>query len=102
MNSPKPAGPLPDELMEQLHRANHHFHEARKNLEAQMEGTEYRHQDRVDAAAEGVRAAEREVEEVTDRIAKEMHGDEPVGTTPGRGIAPPAHGQQVADFEPLR
>ena len=97
--STKPAGPLPDELMQQYHKAVDRFHEARENLEATMAGIDHRHNERVHHAAEGVQAAEREVEEVSDRIGQELRSQQP------KGIGQ-AHqddkGEHVADFEPLR
>ena len=97
--SNKPAGPVRDELMDQLHKANDHFHQARENLEAQMKGVEYRHQERVNNAAEGIRAAEREVEEISERIGQELRSQ----TTGEKGRA--HHDDQsehIADLNPLR
>ena len=90
------SGPLPDELMDQFHKANDRFHEARMNLEAQMAGIDHRHNQRVEQAADAVHAAELEVEEITDKISKELHADSP-GPQPESPNAGP-----VADFEPLR
>lgn len=99
ITSPKPATPVPDELMDRFHKANEHFHEARQNLEAQMRGIDHRHQQRVNAATDAVLAAEREVEEATDKIEQELHGQ----NSANPGALPPA-GQEghVAEFEPLR
>ena len=95
----KPAGPVPEELMNQLHEANDHFHRAREHLEAQMEGSEFRHQERVDNAAEKVRSAEREVEDASERIGQELRAQKPgeIGHAHEDG-----HGGDVADLEPLR
>ena len=77
----KPAAPVPDELMDRFHKANERFHEARENMEAQMRGIDHRHQERVNAATDAVLAAEREVEEATDKIEQELHA--PDGAPPG-------------------
>ena len=98
-NPAKPPGPVPDELVEQLHTAIDHFHKARENLEEQMKDTDQQHQERVSAAADGVQAAEREVEEISDKISQELRSQKP-------GEVGQAHqgdqGDHVADFEPLR
>jgi len=97
--STKPAGPVPNELMDQLHQANDHFHKARENLEAQMKAVENNHQERVNIAAENVRAAEVEVEEISERIGQELRSQKP------GELGEPRHddqNQHVADFKPLR
>src|SRR5579859_5911339 len=103
-NSDKSPGPVPDELVEQLHTAIDHFHKARENLEEQMKDTDQQHQERVNAAADGVRAAEREVEEISDKISQELRSQEPGSQhqTDGAPRAIPAEAEHhVADFEPL-
>jgi hypothetical protein len=72
----EPVSPVPDQLMDDLHKANQRFHAARVELEHQMDGSEQSHQERVSAASEGVQAAEREVEAVTEQIGKSLHGKE--------------------------
>jgi len=57
-----------EDLKEQLHRANAHFHRCREEWEAWMDGSEYRHQERVDAARDRLREAEREVEAIEEKI----------------------------------
>jgi len=79
----QPAKPVPEKLIEELHKANEHFHDARKHLETQMEDTDFSHQVRVDAAAEGVRAAEKEVEAISEKIRKELHPSEDQSGNPG-------------------
>jgi predicted nucleic acid-binding Zn-ribbon protein len=66
------AKPVPEELLGQLHEANDRFHKGREQVEAAMDGTEYRHQERINQAAEELRRAEREVEEVEQRIEEEL------------------------------
>ena len=56
------------ELMERLHQANEHFQQSREEWEKWLAAPEFRHEERVDAAREKLRAAEREVEEVEERI----------------------------------
>ncbi len=95
----KTAGPVPDDLMDKLHKANDRFHQAREQLEAQMNGVEFRHQERVNNASEAVRVAEREVEEVSDRIGQELRSQQ----APELGEAHRNdRGEHVADLEPLR
>jgi len=62
---------VPEELMDQLHKANDTFRDARKNLESELNGT--RQDDRIRTAADSLRAAERDVEEITDQIQKKLH-----------------------------
>jgi hypothetical protein len=54
--------------MQQLHEATKRFGTARRELERTMDGSEYRHQERVDAAEERFRQAERELEEIDEAI----------------------------------
>jgi hypothetical protein len=62
---------VPDELVNQLHEANEHFHSAKEQLDQAMNDSEFDHQTRVQAGTDRVRDAEREVEEVTEKIHKE-------------------------------
>jgi hypothetical protein len=73
----KPARPadasrdkVPDALVDQLHDANAHFHAAKKEMEAAMDDSEYDHTGRVEANTDKVKDAEREVEDVTQKIHK--------------------------------
>jgi hypothetical protein len=59
---------IPDELMDRLRGASARFHESREHLETAMSGSEFRHQERVIAAAEEVREAEREIERIEAEI----------------------------------
>ncbi|HWE96630.1 MAG TPA: hypothetical protein VG269_21905 [Tepidisphaeraceae bacterium] len=61
---------VPDALVDQLHDANAHFHEAKKEMEAAMNDSEYDHQNRVEANTDKLKEAEREVEHVTQKIHK--------------------------------
>ena len=70
---PQPNAQVPEELMQQLHHATDHFHDARAELERWMDASEYRHQQRIDAAGERLREAEREVEEIERRISDLLH-----------------------------
>jgi DNA repair exonuclease SbcCD ATPase subunit len=69
---------VPEELMEQLHRAAERFHECRQQLEQWMDSSEYRHQERIDAATEQLRQAERQVEEVEEQIRSVLGSGPPV------------------------
>jgi predicted nucleotidyltransferase len=50
--------------MDRLHRAADRFHVSKEHLEAAMNGSEFRHQDRIDAASEELRQAEQELEQL--------------------------------------
>ena len=63
---------LPQELLDQLRRANEHFHQSREEWEKWLEASEFRHEERVEAARQELREAEREVEEVEERIRKAL------------------------------
>ena len=64
------------DLMARLHRANEHFHQSREEWEKWLAAPEFRHEERVDAAREKLRAAEREVEEVEETIRKALGTEE--------------------------
>jgi hypothetical protein len=70
---PDSTAQVPEALMQQLHQATDRFHAARQELERWMEASEYRHQERISAAAQGLREAEREVEEIEQRISELLH-----------------------------
>ena len=74
-DSTKTPTPVPEDLMDQLHKANDTFRDARKNLESELNGA--RQQDRVRAAADGLRAAELDVEQITEQIQKKLHPSVP-------------------------
>jgi hypothetical protein len=59
---------VPDEMLDRLHRATEHFHVSREQLETVLAGSEFRHQERVDAATAELRQAEREIEQVEAEI----------------------------------
>ena len=63
-----PDAHLRDELMDELHRANERFHQSRLEWEHWLAAAEFRHDERVDAAREKLRDAEREVQAVEERI----------------------------------
>lgn len=65
---------IPDELMQRFHDANARFHELRQRLDAATAGVEYRHEERVGAALNEIRQAERDVEEVEEEIRKRIDG----------------------------
>ncbi len=64
--------PVPEELLGKLREANDRFHNGREQVEAAMDGTEYRHQERINQAEEQLRQAEHEVEEVERQINDEL------------------------------
>ena len=59
---------VPDELLQKLHAATERFHEAKKSLDEAMANSEYQHQQTIDRATDDMRAAEREVEEISLQI----------------------------------
>jgi hypothetical protein len=65
--------PVPEELLGQLHEANARFHDGREQVEKAMEGTEYRHQERLNQAEQELRGAEEHVEEVEKQIERELN-----------------------------
>jgi hypothetical protein len=71
----EPSAQVPEELMQQLHQATERFHAARQELEQQMAGTEDRHQERLTTAADHLRDAERDLEQVEQRIKQALAGD---------------------------
>jgi hypothetical protein len=85
MNTPpaQSSSPVPENLMDDLHKANEHFHDARVELEKQMDVAEPLHSQRVETASEGVRAAEREIEAVTEQIGKTLRGEDNQEPNPG-------------------
>jgi hypothetical protein len=64
----QPVNPIPDALMEQLHHAAQQFHQRKVELEKAMEGSDYRHQERVSIAQASLQQAEREMEEIERQI----------------------------------
>lgn len=59
---------VPEELIQNLHEANKGFHDARTHLEEALDGTEPRHQERVDDAGEKFNRAEQTVEDADAKI----------------------------------
>ena len=67
---------VPDELLGQLHDANAQFHKSREGVEAAMDGSDPRHQERLNQAEEAIRRAEEEVEKVEKQIAEGLERPE--------------------------
>ena len=63
---------FPADLIERLHAATERLHESRQDWERALQGTEYRHQERVDAARERLLEAERAVEQVEALISQAL------------------------------
>jgi hypothetical protein len=59
---------VPEQLMKRLHDATEHFHECKMLLEQAMDSSEYRHQERINTAAERLREAESQVEAIEEQI----------------------------------
>jgi hypothetical protein len=74
MTQPNPQ--VPPELIDQLHQANEHLHESKKEVERAMEDTDYRHAQRVEKAMDGFRESEKHVEEVEKQISDTLHKKE--------------------------
>jgi hypothetical protein len=65
-----PDAHLREELMEQLRKANEHFHQSREAWEQSLAAADFDHEERIEAARRELEQAEREVEEVEERIRK--------------------------------
>jgi hypothetical protein len=63
--------------MQQLHEATKRFGTARRELERTMDGSEYRHQERVNVAEEQFREAERELERIDEAIKGTLQDEQP-------------------------
>ena len=59
---------VPDEMVRQLHEANGRADALRRRLEETLGDSEYRHSERAHQVGEELRAAEREIEEISGRI----------------------------------
>ena len=59
-----------EELMSLLRQANSEFHESSERLRHVFDGSDYRHQERVDAASKELRDAESKLEQIEDAIKK--------------------------------
>jgi len=72
--APPPPAPekVPEELLSKLHEANQRFSEARHHREEAIDSASPETADR-DKAMDGVREAEKTVEEVTDEIDRDLH-----------------------------
>ena len=68
------AAQIPEDLMQELHQASERFHECRRRWEQVMDGSDYRHQERTDAAAAELHQAEREVEALEGKIQALLSG----------------------------
>jgi hypothetical protein len=81
-STPTPTGPdverlmVPEELIKQVHEARERFRVAKENLEKAMDDTEYDHGQHVDDRYAEVRKAERELEDLTDKV-QEILGRKP-------------------------
>jgi hypothetical protein len=73
----EPTYHVPEELMQRLHAANESFHDSRQEWERMLGNTEDRHQERIDQAAEKLRAAERELEEANEAIRRALRQNAP-------------------------
>jgi chromosome segregation ATPase len=70
-----------EDLRQQLHQATDRFHQARLEWEKWLQASEYRHEERVDAARDNLRQAEREVEDLEGKI-KEALSPPPTAAAP--------------------
>jgi hypothetical protein len=68
---------IPEELMQRLHAANQHLHEARMAVEGAMDDSEYRHQQRLDAAEDRMRQVAGEFEQIDQAIKAALQGKTP-------------------------
>ena len=67
-----PTAQVPGELMEELHVATERFHEHRVKLENVMDGSEYRHGERLAAATDELHKAECALEDLDEKIGRAM------------------------------
>ena len=75
MDVPHPQ--LRQELLDEFHRAIEHFHASRVEWEHWLIAPAFRHDERVDAARDKLRDAEREISAVEDRIKRAFGTDRP-------------------------
>jgi hypothetical protein len=59
---------VPEELLQQLHAAHERFHAAREKLKGAMDAADYDHVRHVDAHYTELRAAEKLVEELDEKV----------------------------------
>ena len=69
-----PASNEINDLLRELHDATERLGQSRREVEKWMEASEYRHQERVDAAEAQFREAEKEVEKIDTKIRRAMGG----------------------------
>jgi hypothetical protein len=69
----QPDSQLLQKLLDELHQATQALHESKVRLERAMESSEFRHGERLAAAEEEFRKAERETEEVEQKIREALH-----------------------------
>ncbi len=73
-STPTPTGPdverlkVPEELLKQVHDARERFRLSKENLEKAMEDSDYDHGQHVEGHFAELRKAERELEELTDKV----------------------------------
>jgi hypothetical protein len=67
-SAPSSPQPIPDDLLQRLHDANHRFHQGKDLLERTMDGSEFRHQERVDAASRQLQQVQLDLEQITHQI----------------------------------
>jgi len=78
-----PDAQLREVLMAELHQANERFHQSRVEWEHWLSASAFRHDERVDAAREKLREAERDVEAVEERIRQALAVDQAGGDETG-------------------
>jgi hypothetical protein len=72
-----PGHQVPSDLMDRFHDAIARFHKSKTEIEAAMDSSEYRHQERVTAATNQFRVTERDVEEVEKQISEVLSANRP-------------------------
>ena len=63
---------LSENVLQQLHDANDQLHSARLECEKALNNTEFRHQERVEQAAQRLRDAQQRLEEITAEIDRRL------------------------------
>jgi hypothetical protein len=80
---------IPPELLQQLHNATEQLEASRGELEKSLDASEFRHEERVNAAEEQFRKAERELEEVNEKIRAAIRSSDTGGDDGGGGGSTP-------------
>lgn len=74
----EPTAPnVSEDLMKRMHDANARLHDARLGVERAMEGSDYRHQQRVNDAEDHLQKVQKDLEEIDRAIQAALHPSPP-------------------------